>query len=288
MENFNLTAEDGLGLSVALFEATKTKALVQMIHGAQEHKERYYNFIDYLNGNGFTVIISDIRGHGASVNKDYPLGFMNGVEEIIADQILITRYIKRRFPGKDLYLFGHSLGSIFARCYLQRYDQEIKKLVLSGTANYVPLVSIGILIGKVITAFSGKHGYSKVLRKLTGNSKDDSWLSANQSNVEAYRNDPLCQYHYQNSAMLTVFEADQAIHEVHNYLCRNPGLKILSVVGEDDPVTGGEKGLKDSFDALRKIGYKYMNSKVYPGMKHEVLHEVDKQIVYDDIVRFFV
>jgi alpha-beta hydrolase superfamily lysophospholipase len=30
-----------------------------------------------------------------------------------------------------------------------------------------------------------------------------------------------------------------------------------------------------------------MNSKVYPGMKHEVLHEVDKQIVYDDIVRFF-
>ena len=286
MEKLKLTAEDGLELSAALFEANKTEALVQMIHGAQEHKERYYDFIDYLNENGFTVIISDTRGHGASVNEPYPLGYMNGVEEIIMDQRMITRYIKNRFPGVDLHLFGHSLGSLLARCYLQKHDHEIKKLVLSGTANYVPLVRIGILVGKIITFFSGKHGYSEVLRNLNGNSKDDSWLSANQANIVAYRNDRLCQFDYQNKAMLTVFEADWNMHQFRKYQCRNPELEILSAVGENDPVTGGEKGLKDSLDSLRKIGYKHIFSRVYPGMRHEVLNESDKIIVYRDVVQF--
>src|SRR5690606_33084175 len=199
MEYINLTAKDGLELSVVLFEAQETKGLLQIIHGAQEHKERYYHFINYLNTNGFTVIISDNRGHGASVNEQYPLGYMNGVEEIIEDQVMITDYIKSRFPGKELYLFGHPLGSLFARCYLQKHDYKIKKLVMSGTANYVPLVGFGIFLGKIITYFSGKHGYSKVLRNLNGNSKDDSWLSANQENLIAYRNDPLCQFNYQNN-----------------------------------------------------------------------------------------
>lgn len=288
MEYINLTAKDGLELSVVLFEAQETKGLLQIIHGAQEHKERYYHFINYLNTNGFTVIISDNRGHGASVNEQYPLGYMNGVEEIIEDQVMITDYIKSRFPGKELYLFGHSLGSLFARCYLQKHDYKIKKLVMSGTANYVSLVGVGIFLGKIITFFSGEHGYSKVLRNLNGNSKDDSWLSANQENLIAYRNDPLCQFNYQNNGMLTVFEADWNLHQYQKYPCHNPELEILSVVGEDDPVTGGEKGLQDSFDALRKIGYKHVSSKVYTGMRHEVLNEVDNQRVYEDIVQFLM
>ncbi|WP_042149806.1 alpha/beta fold hydrolase [Paucisalibacillus sp. EB02] len=286
MENIHLTANDGLKLSVVLFEAHETMGLVQIIHGAQEHKERYYDFINYLNTNGFTVIISDSRGHGESINEQYPLGFMNGVEEIIQDQVMITNYIKRRFHNKDLSLFGHSLGSLFARCYLQKHDQEIKKLVLSGTANYVPLVSLGIILGKVITYFSGVHGYSKVLRNLNRNSKDDSWLSTNQDNIVAYQNDPLCQFYYQNNGMLTVFEADWNMHQYKKYQCNNPELEILSVVGEDDPVTGGEEGLHDSFHSLRKIGYKHIINKVYHGMRHEVLNEVENQIVYEDIVQF--
>ncbi|MBC5636430.1 alpha/beta fold hydrolase [Ornithinibacillus sp. BX22] len=174
----------------------KSKAIVQIIHGANEHKERYYDFANYLARHGLTVIISDTRGHGYSVNKDYPLGYMNGVEEIVADQLLITRYVKKRFPNQDVYLVGHSLGSIFARCYLQEHDHEIKKLVLSGTANYVPGVSLALMIGSVLSFFSGKHGYSKILRDMGGNSEDNSWLSYNEENIENYLLDPLCNYEY--------------------------------------------------------------------------------------------
>jgi len=288
MEKINLTAYDGLKLSAAVFRAKETRGLVQIIHGAKEHKERYYDFIEFLNENGFTVVISDNRGHGKSVNDRYPLGFMDGVDKIIDDQLIITNYIKDLYPDKNLHLFGHSLGSLFARCYIQEHDEKIKKLVLSGTANYVPGVNFGIIAGKIFTSFSGKHGYSKILNSLSSNKKDDSWISVSQSNLEAYRKDPLCQFDYQNSATLTIFEADSNMHQFEKYLCKNPHLEILSVSGEEDPITGGDKGLKDSILSLKKAGYRNIINKVYPGMKHEVLNEENNSIVYNDIVAFLL
>ncbi|MFS0671722.1 alpha/beta hydrolase [Ornithinibacillus sp. 179-J 7C1 HS] len=288
MEEFKLTAKDGLELSVALFKAKETKALVQMIHGANEHKERYYDFAEFLADHGLTVIIADTRGHGASINEYYPLGYMNGVNEILEDQLIITSYVKARFPKRNLHLFGHSLGSIFARCYLQEHDDEIDKLVLSGTANYVQGVNLAIMVAKVITFFSGKHSYSKILSNIGESSRDESWLSANKENIKNYLQDPLCNYEYQNNASLTVFNADRQLHSFRKFKCKNPELKILSVVGAEDPVTGGESGLKDSLDSLRRVGYKHITSKVYPGMKHEVLNEVEREVVYWDVLGFLV
>jgi len=286
MEKINLTAHDGLPLSVVISKAEETQGLVQIIHGAKEHKGRYYHFIEFLNKQGFTVIISDNRGHGESVNHIYPLGYMNGVEQMVADQVLITDYIKSLYPDKKLYLFGHSLGSLFARCYLQEHDERIEKLVLCGTANYIQGVNAGILAGKLFTFIAGKHGYSKIMNHLSSNKKDDSWISRSQTNLEAYRKDPKCQFQYKNNAALTIFEADSNMHKFEKFQCKNPHLEILSISGEEDPVTGGEKGLKDSIQSLRKAGYRNIVNKVYPDMKHEILNEYDNAVVYNDIVTF--
>lgn len=288
MEKVQLKASDSLLLSAAVFHAEETKAVVQLIHGAREHKERYYPFIRFLTKNGLTAIISDNRGHGESVNDRYPLGFMNGVDQMIHDQLVITKYIKGLYPGKDLYLFGHSLGSLFARVYIQEHDYEIKKLVLSGMPNYVPGVKAGIAFGNLYTALAGKHGYSRLLNYLSSNKISDSWISASLENLEAYRRDPLCQIAYHNSGALTIFEADKKIHDFHKYLCKNPNLEILSVSGEGDPITGGEIGLRDSILSLYKAGYRKIKSIVYDGMKHEVLNEDHNQVVYNDIVQFLL
>ena len=76
MEEFTLKADDGLDLSIALFEIENPAAIVQIIHGMKEHKERYYDFIHFLNETGFSVVISDNRGHGKSLNDKFPLGHM--------------------------------------------------------------------------------------------------------------------------------------------------------------------------------------------------------------------
>lgn len=286
MEELVLQAKDGLGLSVAVAEVENPRALVQLIHGAVEHKERYYNFMKYLNDNGFAAIISDNRGHGKSVNKEFPLGYMDGYEQMIEDQMEVTRQIKARYPGKELYLFGHSFGSLLARCYLQKHDDEIRKLVLSGTVNYIGAVPVGMAVGRVITGITGRHGVNRLLNSMGMNGKDDTWVSANEENLRAYRKDPLCQYPYANSAIMTIFESDRSLHQYEKYQCKNPNLPILSVTGIDDPVTGGTKGLEDTVRYLRRIGYHDITSKVYQGMKHEVLNECDHMTVYRDVADF--
>ena len=51
-------------------------------------------------------------------------------------------------------------------------------------------------------------------------------------------------------------------------------------------ITGGEKGLTESLETLKKIGYHHITNLVYPEMKHEVIQEKNRLQVYQDIVAF--
>lgn len=295
MKSLELTASDGLRLSTAIFEATSinastsTTALIQIIHGAQEHKGRYYELAEFLKIHGYTVILSDIRGHGESVSKDIPQGYMDSLEQVIADQKLISDTIKSLYPDKPLYLYGHSMGSLFARCYLQAHDNEIEKLILSGTVDYRSIVKVGVLLTKLFTLISGKHGHSRLLDHLLGiNGKDDSWVSVNTANREKRRNDPHFFTSYKNAGSLTIATSNLYQRAFDRFKCQNPDLRILSITGEHDPITGGPRGLEGSMKALIKAGYKNIESKVYKGLRHEVIHEdeSEKQKVFADLLAF--
>ena len=207
MNTFTIPASDKLPLSVTLFEHADPKALVQLIHGSVEHKERYFEFAQFLNDNGYAVIVSDNRGHGASVNTYYTLGYMDSYQKIVDDQFLISKYIGRRYPDKPLYLLGHSLGSVFARLYLEKHDAAIQKLVLSGTVYYNPFTPLGILLAHAIISLRGKRHYNYLLRQLVMNGDDIEWVSTSQTNLANYRADLLAGYKYPNESALTVMEA---------------------------------------------------------------------------------
>lgn len=286
MNLLKLKATDGLELSVAVFEAAQPKALLQIIHGSVEHKERYFDLCEYLCNNNITVIVSDNRGHGASVNAQYPLGYMDSWQKIVNDQYLITQYIRSLHPDLPLYMLGHSLGSVFARCYLEKHDDQLSKLILSGTVYYNAFTPFGILLAKIIIWISGDKGYNMLLRKLAMNGEDIEWVSSSKTNLAIYKSDPLCGYAYPNRSILTVFQATRQLRLTHNYLCKNPNLPVMSISGEDDPVTGGTRGLEKTFRLLHKIGYHNFTNKVYEGMRHEVLNEDNHMIVYEDVLKF--
>ncbi len=286
-ELIQIAADDGFLLAAALYESENAKGLVQIIHGAVEYKGRYNDFARFLQKNGYTVLVSDNRGHGESVDENYPLGYMDSVERMVADQVQILHWFKQKYPGKELFLFGHSLGSIFARCVLWENDAEIKKLVFSGTVPYISASPIGVWLGKIIVKRNGKMGCNKLLQSMSGLSADNSWIVYNEESKAAYRADPLCGYEYPNVSTLTVIEADSILHKWEAYKVRNPKLPILSVTGSDDKISGGLKDLKRTQKDLLKIGYPEMQIKVYENMGHEVLNEKENDKVYYDILSFF-
>ena len=58
MENIVLKASDGYALSLAVFESEHPRGYIQIIHGMEEHKERYEAFAEQLWQVGFTVVTS--------------------------------------------------------------------------------------------------------------------------------------------------------------------------------------------------------------------------------------
>ena len=129
MKKFEIKTDD-LILHGSIFEpSNRPKGVVQILHGMCEHKERYYDFMKYLSDNGYIAVIHDHRGHGESINDIYKFGYFGEDEDILTkDAYRVTKYIKDKYKGLNLYLFGHSMGSLVARRYISFYDDEIKKL----------------------------------------------------------------------------------------------------------------------------------------------------------------
>ena len=128
--DFINSSSDGLKIELAYtIPKDEIKGIVQFSHGMAEHKERYFNFMEYLSNNGYVCVINDHRGHGNSVKDKKDLGYFytEDTNFIIDDLHDVTKYIKEKYSNQKLYLFSHSMGTLVARGYMQKYDNEIEK-----------------------------------------------------------------------------------------------------------------------------------------------------------------
>lgn len=298
MKESTIKSYDGLNLSIAEYTCQKSLAVIQIIHGMCEHKERYDYTAKELVKKNYTVVISDNRGHGKSIKNKKDLGYFkdkDGTKALVEDQKRINDYIKENYKDIPIYILAHSMGTLITRNYLKEYDDTIKKVILSGAPCYLRASHIAAFLAKTITYIHGAKNTSKLLVKMAnvatvGKTKQtipNEWISYNKENVENYNKDPLCNFHFTNAGYLTLFEMERDLHQFKAYKVKNKDLKILFVSGEDDNVTGGKKGLKDSIDTLKKVGYKNIENIVYPNMRHEILQEEEKDKVIKDIINFF-
>ena len=278
---------DGFSLATTKFDIENPIGVVQLVHGAKEHRKRYYGFCEYLNSIGFSAIISDNRGHGESISSQIPLGHMNNFDEIVEDLREVNAYVRKEYPNLPIYMFGHSLGSVFARCYIEKYDDTIEKLILSGTVNYRKEVVLGLFIGKLIAVFKDSKSYSRIISKL-GEWDDDSWINSDSNVMKKIRKDSLCVgYKYTIGGMYTIWKGDYELHQYSNFNCSNKNLPILSITGREDPIAGGMSGLLDSVNSLKRVGYTSVSYKVYDGFKHELTNCKGNEHILEDIKNFF-
>ena len=291
---------DGLPLSVAVYapdEACTVKGIVQMVHGMSEHKERYAPFMEFLAEAGYASILHDHRGHGASILEPGDLGYMYDKtgKGIVEDVHQLTLYMKERFPGVPVYLFGHSMGSIIARVYLRKYDGEIDKVILCGTPNKNPAVGLAKLLIKLLTAVKGERHVSKVMFNLSlgGFNKtipnprtECDWISVNEANVDEYLACPLCGFGFTLNGYQNLMLLMEACFAEDGWGMTNPDLPIFFIAGSEDPCIGGKDGWMDSRNFLRKRGYTSVEGKLYEGCRHEILQEEIAEDVFRDVLAF--
>ena len=286
---------DGLKLEVAIkTPAEEPKGIIQFSHGMAEHKERYFDFMDYLSGHGYVCVIHDHRGHGESVEteEDYGFFYTENEQAMIEDLYVITKFMKKSYPDIPIFLFSHSMGTLVARGFLKKYDAEIQKLVLCGPPTYNAAAGLGLLLAKLLKPFYKEKTPNKILNAMvftdfnSGNGVSNGWLSKNQINVAQYNEDPKCGFTFTTNGFINLFKLQKAAFDKKDWRVRNAHLPMLVIAGKDDPVIRSEKKFKELIDFLRKLGYVDVRSRLYGDMRHEILNEINKQDVYCDIVRF--
>ena len=61
-------------------------------------------------------------------------------------------------------------------------------------------------------------------------------------------------------------------------------LPVYFISGSDDPCAVSEKAIGEAAEFMRKVGYANTSLKLYPGMRHEILNEVGKEEVWNDVL----
>lgn len=284
----NFKTFDGKLLHYYLTESEKPKAVIQIVHGMQEHAGRYIDFMNFLTNNGYNVFASDLRGHGKNIEK-IP-GHSNGdiFQEIVKDQIEITKFLKEKYH-LPVYIFGHSFGSYITQYYLANSNNIVNKAVICGstyTKNF--LYKFAKIVANITAIFKGKEHEAKLIEKLSlkGYGKDfenGNWLSRDEKNWNNYKNNNFCGQPFPVSFYLSLFKNAPKSYKNLN----NIKVPILIISGTADPVGNkNASGPKKLYKVYKKAGIN-VSIKLYLNARHELLNETNKEEVYKDVLNFF-
>lgn len=297
---YTMSKADELLLEVMVSEpgtGIDPKGVIQIVHGKSEHKERYLPFMRYMTAAGYACIIHDIRGHGNSVRNPEDLGYMYGAgkEGFLADIHQITVMAKKRWPGLPIVLFGHGMGSLAVRCCAREWEEDIACIILSGSPSKNPLASSGLLVARFQKEEKRMKTMRKILKHITlvpydkrfpGESTEFNWLCRNQDVVAAYNEDPLCGFDLSAEGYEIYLQMMRSAYKKYGWKTSKPDLPILFIGGADDPYIGGAGPFHQTLRSVRNLGYRNVRGKLYPGLRHEILNEEEKELVFRDLEKY--
>lgn len=116
--------------------------------------------------------------------------------------------------------------------------------------------------------------------------KANSWICSKNKVVDEYNSDELCGYIFTTNGFINLYKLMKESFETKNWRIKNKDLKIYIIAGREDPVIQNKKKFEKLGIFIKSIGYKNVELKLYPNMKHEILNEKENKIVYQDILNF--
>ena len=270
------------------------RATVQLSHGMIEHILRYSDFAEFLNSNGIAVYGHDHLGHGNTTPDD--LGFIaetDGDVVIVDDLFEVTKVVESEHPDIPHILLGHSMGSFVARRYITKYGDHLDGAIIVGTGNQSPMsVRFGLFIANYLCRHKGTHYVSPFLNKVILESNDkrfdepemrNRWISRDPESVRRYNEDPFCTFRFTSAGFRDLLTMIRRIESGEDFDRIPKGLPIILLSGSDDPIGDFGKGVEKARKALEDAGLR-PEMKLYPGARHEILNETNRQEVYSDIL----
>lgn len=268
---FTFTSSDGITIHVRswLPVAAEPVGVVQIAHGMGEHSDRYSHLATTLAGLGYAVYAGDHRGHGYSMFSEPGKLGDDGWNLLVADLVTLTELLRERHPGLPVTLFGHSLGSFAVQHYILDHSMLVDEVVLCGSTAVDGLFDNIAAAGGDLTAFFNA--------RFQPTRTDADWISSDEAQVDAYLADPWCGFPIDDTNMAQL--AATAYQRLNDPSTVRTDLPMYVMVGDQDPLNDGTRLSDQLVQRYRDAGLTDITYRIYPGARHEVLNEVNRDEV---------
>jgi alpha-beta hydrolase superfamily lysophospholipase len=211
------------------------------------------------------------------------------MEGVLSDIARVGEIARADVGAVPMVLFGHSMGSLLAQAYAERSGGSLAGLALSGSPGAgATLLETAEAVRQAVAGGLGEEPFTGLSAFNAGFERARTpfdWLSRDPAEVDAYIADPFCgdalpmTYGFVADLMSLAARAMEpaAIAQIP------VGLPILLLTGEADPASEGAANVRVLEQRLRDAGLT-VDAIYYPGARHEVLNEVNRDEVHRDLL----
>lgn len=242
----------------------KPRGLMILIHGFNAHSGYMVWPGEQFSANGFASYALDLRGRGRSEGERF---YVENFSDYLGDVDKLVGIARSENPGLPVYVLGHSAGGVIATSYVFEHQDEIAGLVCESFAFDVGLPHL------VQLALQGVSHLAPHLHVFSLNNAD---FSRNPDAVAAMNNDPLIAKESQpaETASEMLKAAERLKENMPSFT-----VPVFIIHGTDDKATrpAGSQYFYDNAGSTDKT------LKLYEGHYHDLLNDVDKEVVMADI-----
>lgn len=243
---------------------TTPRAVVVIVHGFNSHSGQYLWVGEQFAMKGLVAYALDLRGRGRSEGERY---YVEKIEDYTEDVATLVRQAKYENPGLPVFLLGHSAGGVVSCIYTLDHQSEINGLICESFAYELPVPDL------VLSFLKGISYITPHTHVFSLNNKD---FSRDPTVVDEMNNDPLIKGESQPAQTGKVMI--NASHRLKEEFPRIT-LPVLILHGTEDKATkpSGSQYFYEQAGSTDKT------LKLYENHFHDLLNDVDKEIVLADI-----
>jgi len=256
---FRLAGHAG-DLAAVRWSGDATPTFVTLLtHGYGEHVRRYDYLADKLVAAGAVVYAVDHAGHGRSAGERV---LITDFDKVVDDVHLLALRAREEHPDLPVALIGHSMGGLIATRYAQRFGDELNVVVLSG-----PIIGPQSIIAGLLE-----------LDEIPDVPLPPDALSRVPEVGEEYAADPLVWHGaFKRPTVVALKQTADAIAASERL--RPPAIWLH---GELDPLAN----YAESAIGWAQIKPETNAEKMYPGARHEIFNETNRDEVIGDAIDF--